>query len=68
MAYVQKTRTEEVAAALQELRWEEMRNIGFYLSQVEQDGTEGPDFWCSILADWSSEIISDYKQRCEAKD
>lgn len=68
MAYVQRNRLEEVAHALQELRWAEMRDLAAYLSMIELDGTETSDFWAGILNDWSNERLEEYHQRCEAKD
>lgn len=67
MTYVQKTRLEEVAAAIQELRWAEMRSLAKYISAVEINGEETPDDWAAILNDWSFDMMVEYAARCEGK-
>lgn len=63
MAYVQKTRLEEVAYAIQELRWAEMRSLAKYLSDIERTGDETPDDWAAVLNDWSSDLMAEYDAR-----
>lgn len=67
MAYVQKTRIEEVAAAIQELRWSEMVDLAQHIAGVEIDGTENPDFWAAVLDDWSKDVMTGFQVRFEAE-
>lgn len=65
MAHVYRTNLEDVAVALQSLKWHEMVELADHLAHIEVDGAEGRDFWASILHDWSSEKVAEYDLRCE---
>ncbi|MGR9130818.1 hypothetical protein [Rhizobium leguminosarum] len=67
MAYVQKTNLEDVAQALQSLKWHEMIELAQYLADVEAPEDSGRDFWASILHDWSSDVRQQYEDRCQEK-
>lgn len=67
MAYVQKTNLEDVAQALQSLKWQEMIELGQYLADVEAPEDAGRDFWASILHDWSSDLMQQYEAHGQEK-
>lgn len=56
MAYVEKTRIEQIASNLLELRWSEMMQIAQWMSLIElSDNTSTTTFWASQLHDWAEE-------------
>lgn len=63
MAYVQKTNLEDVAQALQSLKWHEMIELAQHLADVEAPEDADRDFWASILHDWSSDVRQQYEAR-----
>ncbi|NNU70399.1 hypothetical protein G9X67_34680 [Rhizobium sp. WYCCWR 11152] len=67
MAYVQKTNLEDVAQAIQNLKWHEMITISQYLASVEAPDKGDRDFWASILHDMSSDIMTAYEARCNGE-
>lgn len=65
MAHVYKNNLETVAAAIQDLRWVEMAELGKWLADVDIPDDADRDFWCTILNDWAQEKMSEYEKRCE---
>jgi hypothetical protein len=65
MAYVQKTNLEDVAQAIQSLKWHEMVSLSQYLAGVEPPNKGDRDFWAQILHDLSAEIMTAYEARCQ---
>lgn len=68
MAYVQRTNLEDVALALQSLKWHEMVELGQYLTHVEAPEDADRDFWASVLHDWSSDRMAEHEARQKALD
>jgi hypothetical protein len=63
MSYKYKTNLEEVAAALQALKWKEMDELAFYFSTLEISDLSGPHFWSSVFHDWSSYKMAEFEAR-----
>lgn len=68
MAHVYKTNLEEVASAIQGLKWHEMIELAQYLADVEAPEDADRDFWASILHDWSFDKMAEYEARCQKRE